>query len=195
MKIDRSQKPHFVPVKPESGAEPVECFSNVKTKVETDGGEIKFGWAIWEWPNLMIEAEFHAVWISSENDPIDITPKPVGIDSVLFLPDSTRTYDYNRDYYRVDNIRRPLSTDPLISEFIRLSEEIFEYEERHFPGDRIDPQLPAFTGLQVLKEQLAMTYLQLMPQVQPVPDTSKPGRNSPCPCGSGKKFKKCCGKP
>ncbi|MFH1461261.1 MAG: preprotein translocase subunit SecA [Patescibacteria group bacterium] len=23
---------------------------------------------------------------------------------------------------------------------------------------------------------------------------SKPGRNSPCPCGSGKKFKKCCGK-
>ena len=26
----------------------------------------------------------------------------------------------------------------------------------------------------------------------PVP-TAKPGRNDPCPCGSGKKFKKCCG--
>ena len=25
-----------------------------------------------------------------------------------------------------------------------------------------------------------------------VPD-EKPGRNDPCPCGSGKKFKKCCG--
>lgn len=24
-------------------------------------------------------------------------------------------------------------------------------------------------------------------------DTPKPGRNDPCPCGSGKKFKKCCG--
>jgi uncharacterized protein len=23
----------------------------------------------------------------------------------------------------------------------------------------------------------------------------KVGRNDPCPCGSGKKFKKCCGKP
>jgi len=23
----------------------------------------------------------------------------------------------------------------------------------------------------------------------------KPGRNDPCPCGSGKKYKKCCGKP
>lgn len=36
----------------------------------------------------------------------------------------------------------------------------------------------------------------------PVPDApveqahgeQAPGRNDPCPCGSGKKFKKCCGK-
>jgi len=28
---------------------------------------------------------------------------------------------------------------------------------------------------------------------QPVPHR-KPWRNAPCPCGSGKKFKKCCGK-
>ncbi|MBK1707338.1 SEC-C metal-binding domain-containing protein [Halochromatium glycolicum] len=28
----------------------------------------------------------------------------------------------------------------------------------------------------------------------PVPITStKVGRNDPCPCGSGKKYKKCCG--
>jgi len=30
--------------------------------------------------------------------------------------------------------------------------------------------------------------------VQPVKRTMKVGRNDPCPCGSGKKFKKCCGK-
>jgi hypothetical protein len=24
------------------------------------------------------------------------------------------------------------------------------------------------------------------------PPTSKPGRNAPCPCGSGKKYKQCC---
>ena len=29
----------------------------------------------------------------------------------------------------------------------------------------------------------------------PLPNrVSKAGRNDPCPCGSGKKFKKCCGK-
>ena len=25
------------------------------------------------------------------------------------------------------------------------------------------------------------------------PDAAGPGRNDPCPCGSGKKYKKCCG--
>jgi SWIM/SEC-C metal-binding protein len=30
---------------------------------------------------------------------------------------------------------------------------------------------------------------------QPVPSAPKVGRNEPCPCGSGKKFKKCCDGP
>ena len=29
---------------------------------------------------------------------------------------------------------------------------------------------------------------------QPVKKADKPGRNDPCPCGSGKKYKKCCGR-
>jgi uncharacterized protein len=29
----------------------------------------------------------------------------------------------------------------------------------------------------------------------PVSHTPEPGRNDPCPCGSGKKYKKCCGSP
>jgi hypothetical protein len=39
------------------------------------------------------------------------------------------------------------------------------------------------------------------PAVRPAPPpeatvrTVKVGRNAPCPCGSGKKFKKCCGSP
>jgi len=28
--------------------------------------------------------------------------------------------------------------------------------------------------------------------VLPVQSSHKPGRNDPCPCGSGKKYKKCC---
>jgi uncharacterized protein YchJ len=30
-------------------------------------------------------------------------------------------------------------------------------------------------------------------KVDPLKAKEEPGRNDPCPCGSGKKFKKCCG--
>ena len=37
------------------------------------------------------------------------------------------------------------------------------------------------------------TWRQLGPRVQTVHALAAPGRNDPCNCGSGKKFKKCCG--
>lgn len=30
-------------------------------------------------------------------------------------------------------------------------------------------------------------------KVEPLKADAEPGRNEPCPCGSGKKYKKCCG--
>ena len=36
---------------------------------------------------------------------------------------------------------------------------------------------------------------KLPPPVEPIHSEQKEiGRNDPCPCGSGKKYKKCCGK-
>ena len=34
----------------------------------------------------------------------------------------------------------------------------------------------------------------LPPPVEPIKADAKPKRNDPCPCGSGKKYKQCCGK-
>jgi preprotein translocase subunit SecA len=34
----------------------------------------------------------------------------------------------------------------------------------------------------------------LPPPVEPISGETKPKRNDPCPCGSGKKYKHCCGK-
>ncbi len=34
----------------------------------------------------------------------------------------------------------------------------------------------------------------LPPPVEPIQSDQKPGRNDPCNCGSGKKYKQCCGK-
>ena len=35
--------------------------------------------------------------------------------------------------------------------------------------------------------------LKKTPKVEPIKADKMPDRNEPCPCGSGKKYKKCCG--
>jgi len=35
---------------------------------------------------------------------------------------------------------------------------------------------------------------QLAARMLVKPETVRPGPNDPCPCGSGKKYKKCCGR-
>ena len=58
--------------------------------------------------------------------------------------------------------------------------------------------------LKNFEENVANTIMRAQITTQPkVPEFAKPaaspsqkevGRNDPCPCGSGKKYKKCCGK-
>jgi uncharacterized protein YecA (UPF0149 family) len=51
--------------------------------------------------------------------------------------------------------------------------------------------------LRIRPQEETFLYENYYPDTRPVTYTrGKPkiGRNNPCPCGSGKKFKKCCGK-
>jgi uncharacterized protein YecA (UPF0149 family) len=53
-----------------------------------------------------------------------------------------------------------------------------------------------------MQEKKKLTNEVVDPDAPPIPDvpveqahaSKSTGRNDPCPCGSGKKFKKCCGK-
>ncbi len=188
--IDDSQKPVYVPAKPESWAKPQECFHNVKAKVEKDGGQIQFGWAIVEWPKRYNEAQFHAVWISPENEHVDITPSDMGsVSQILFLPDSKLEYDYVSDCKRICNKFQPLTANPLVHRLIEVTKLLFDIEETHSTGLEVILEGPVLEQWEELKQERALILLEIMPQ----PERGKPGRNSPCPCGSGKKFKKCCG--
>ena len=42
------------------------------------------------------------------------------------------------------------------------------------------------------KEEEEVAAMRTLPPI--TRDAPKIGRNDPCPCGSGKKYKKCCGK-
>ena len=59
------------------------------------------------------------------------------------------------------------------------------HPEDSWPTEPVEPEIP------VLPPALAAdTYVAPKPFVR----GPKIGRNDPCPCGSGKKYKKCCGK-
>ncbi len=77
----------YLPVKSEADAVVNECFPNVETKIARAGGHMLCGWQLWEWPHVLVEAEFHAVWVSPEGEMVDITPKLHGETRVLFVPD------------------------------------------------------------------------------------------------------------
>lgn len=171
----------YVPVRPEAGAVVNECFPNVQAKIAHADGHMLCGWQLWEWPHVLVEAEFHAVWVTPEGDMVDITPKPEGEARILFVPDERRRYEG----VVVDNVRMPLRDDQLIRHFIEVSEAIVrvmnrgerasQYGHISIPAHEIDPLLQArdFLG-QSLASELR--------------------DHAACLCGSGSKYKRCHGR-
>lgn len=180
-KVAPGKTPTYIPVCSESGAKVNECFHNVEAKVQKDGGSIVHGWQLWEWPNVLVEGEFHAVWRSPDGNLVDITPKADGEEKVLFVPDERRTYRG----VTIDNFRVALRDDLLIHHFIKVSEQIAKVMNRgeraqqfgyvSVPADEIEPLL----RFQTLTGEMLSKGLRA---------------HDECLCGSGKKYKRCHGK-
>lgn len=73
------------------------CSDGVREKVKHDGGRCIFGWSIWEWPNVLLTAEFHSVWEDSNGDRFDITPKPRNESQIFFAADPSYAQDFDFD--------------------------------------------------------------------------------------------------
>jgi len=184
-KIGVENEPIIVDVKPEINSMELDCFPIVQNKVNSSGGRMILGWQIWKSTNL-IEAEFHAVWKSEENELIDITPKQIsGFNHTLFVIDERLEYDEKQ----IDNIRINITSNKLVDEFILICESIFIFEnkgERAYQyGNELKLNEVESKKYKMLKT-LKNIYLQMI--------RNKASRNSPCLCGSGKKFKHCHGK-
>jgi hypothetical protein len=138
---------------------------------------VQYGWRIWEWPNTLIEAEFHAVWRTPDDRLIDITPAPNDFRRILFLPDSSRSYEGRQ----IDNIRKALYKHPLMDEFIRLWEEQFEIYNK---GDRA-----YMHGRMSFKESEARRLIAIKKRTIQIQTLL-----SLCQCGSFLRFHRCCGR-
>lgn len=108
--------PAYIASRPLPNAPMRDCFVTVAQQVEHEGGDTVIGWAIWEWPKVLIEAEFHAVWRTPQGELVNITPYEVPIPRLLFLPSVRRRYEGRQ----VNNVREPLDRDPAIKRMIEL---------------------------------------------------------------------------
>src|SRR5216683_1794535 len=107
--IHPANQPCYVEVRPGLNAKLLDCFMNVQTKVDSEGGTIQYGWALWQPSGFFLAAEHHAVYEPKAGPPwIDITPHNSDATCILFLPDEKAVYDANR---RQDNIRSNLVND------------------------------------------------------------------------------------
>ena len=184
--VSPGHRPKYVPVIPVPRGRPADCFNNVRLQIESGGGEMQCGWAIWLIPQIMIEAEHHAVWVGPDGRVVDVSPYARSLTKTLFLPDPRQT-DLGKP---IDNIRRPISNDPLVDEFIARSRRKYELlyethadvpfgrEVRLTPDeyDEVFPDAPAFDR----------AFMSLV--------VSKRRAQDPCICGSARQFRRCCGK-
>lgn len=171
-------EPVYIPVAVQPWCLPRECFPNVKRMVKVQGGCRVNGWAVWQWANILVETEAHAVWESLEGTLIDVTPHDYGEKSILFLRDSSMVYtDQN-----IKSVKMALTNSPLIAELIQLSTQTEAVMCDYKPGTEIP--------IEELQRRLAPMSIRQNEIMSRIYQTV--GRNDPCPCQSGLKYKKCC---
>ncbi|QES88847.1 SEC-C metal-binding domain-containing protein [Rhizosphaericola mali] len=180
--LNATHEPILLDVEAEEGAEERDCFPVVQKKVEKEGGRMIMGWQIWQFKDLYIEAECHAVWEDKNEDLHDITPKPESVKKILFVEDSNLIYDDKQ----IENIILNTSNNKLVDDLIEVSHAIFKFDNK---GIRAE----TYNLSDILNSEQVdyKTYLWTMREMITSILQNKGSRNSKCPCNSGKKFIEC----
>lgn len=106
-----------IDVCPEKWSKEIRCFENVNNKIKQSGGEEIQGWIIWQWPNILLQAEYHSVWKSFDNLLIDITPHGKNIDRILFGQTDSKKYLFNQSIVVPVSHMEPICADEIVKEY------------------------------------------------------------------------------
>ncbi|CUH95676.1 hypothetical protein P22_1752 [Propionispora sp. 2/2-37] len=180
--INSCASPVFIPVDcPDTGDEEADCLANVARKMLEEGGDFQCGWAVWEWPEVMLEAEFWTVWVNPAGQWIDVTPRGRG-NRLLFIADNQTKFQGTP----INSIVKPMINHPLVREYVELNQTIWRQTDELTGAGKTDMEIcEVVAPLIARKDALEQEIDQKL--------SGSVGRNDSCPCGSGKKFKKCCG--
>lgn len=152
--------------------------------LETQEAEIKF----WE-EYLKVEA---SIYNEILNNKVEVVEGKVA--------DLAKTYNTSVEYFMgfIDGISESLKEDVVLEE-IEANSEIslkIDFEKLYFNMLAVEAEwlytLPEWEG--ILSDETRKELHKKYKKSKTIVKEHKVGRNDPCPCGSGKKYKKCCGK-
>ena len=152
--------------------------------LETQEAEIKF----WE-EYLKVEA---GIYNELLNNKVEVVEGKVS--------DLAAKYNTSIEYFMgfIDGISESLKEDIVLEE-IEADSEIslkIDFEKLYFNMLNVEAEwlytLPGWEG--ILSAEKRKEIGKAYKKTKTVVKENKVGRNDPCPCGSGKKYKKCCGK-
>lgn len=169
---------HRVPVVQREDCRMNHCWINVPLVIEKDGGEAVPGRIVWiEASGKWLHLEAHCCWRMPDGTLVDPTPKMDKEHEIAFVEEPLKW-----DGHLIASRYHCFTNDPADTElvdFIRLWQMNMS-QMQQAAMCRLNEFNPAAIG----KE--GCTNRQ---------DRQRVGRNETCPCGSGRKFKKCCGAP
>jgi hypothetical protein len=178
--LNAEYHPIELKVTPLKNAEKSDCFKIVEDNVKINGGKMILGWQIWK-SNLLIEAECHAIWEDKNDNLTDITPKPPGIKSILFIEDPNLRYEGKQ----IDNVRINITENLLVDDFIKTHQFIYRIlnlGERALEHGEIllnDEEVQDYNAILLIQSHL------------PLMIDEKKTRESICFCGSPANFESC----
>ena len=152
--------------------------------LETQEAEIKF----WE-EYLKVEAGIYNELLNNKVEVVDGK-----------VADLATKYNTSVEYFMgfIDGISESLKEDIVLEE-IEADSEIslkIDFEKLYFNMLNVEAEwlytLPGWEG--ILSAEKRKEIEKAYKKTKTVVKENKVGRNDPCPCGSGKKYKKCCGK-
>jgi hypothetical protein len=123
----------------------------VRQKISNHGGSISFGWRLREWPEILLAAEFHAVWVDADGALVDITPAVTSGETSLFVSDPNYPETFDSDQ------RQPTRYKVLHSAPDR-SEEIAQRIAQMKPGQRAYEARRAHKAGRTLEEWVLSKY-------------------------------------
>ena len=116
----------------------------------------------------------------------------------FFKKNTLNTHDYKSDkkylhfFQNIESVIYVETKGKFLCTYDIPNEMLEKYKSRYLENKIVSSTTVLYRSLAFSNTLGIIEEEENRPQLDNI-DTSKIGRNDPCPCGSGKKFKKCCG--